>query len=391
MSFLRKKIKKTILEGLLKEKEEETKRINKKIDLPSDLQKIADRFEKNGYELYLVGGAVRDALQGKKPKDLDVATDALPNEIINILQDDHKVIETGREFNIINVVTPQGNEYEIASFRSDVSKGRRPSVKSASIEDDIMRRDLTINALFYDLNKEEIIDMVGGYEDLKKGTVRTVGDADERFEEDPLRKLRTIRFAAVSNNEIDEETSKSIKKDNDLSDISEERIREEFIKGIEKSVSTEYFLSLLDRYNMFQYILGELKISRDLGIISDDHIVVISSLVKENDTKKIRSVLNQKKYQNQEIKNITFLVSLYDLNIEENIYELKKLQQKSILSNDQIKEFGENNNMDTSLLKKFLEFELSVSGEDAMEKGLSGEEIGKEIKRREKELFSKWI
>lgn len=170
-------------------------RIKYNINLTKDIIDIKDVFIKNGYELYLVGGSVRDVLLNKTPKDYDLATNAKPDDIENILQQNgYKTIATGKAFGVINVIT-DSDEYEIATFRSDESKGRKPEVKiGVSIESDAARRDLRINALYYDIDTREIIDLVGGLDDLKNGTIQTVGNPQERFEEDPLRILRFFRF-----------------------------------------------------------------------------------------------------------------------------------------------------------------------------------------------------
>lgn len=178
-----------------------------RMDLPADMVKLAKIIHSAGHELYVVGGAVRDALLGKEPKDYDVATDAQPEKILQILarHPEYKTLEIGKSFGIINVITPEGNEYEVATFREDIGKGRRPdAVAFTTIENDVKRRDLTINALFYDIAKGEVVDFVGGIEDIKNGVVRAVGDPTERFDEDRLRILRVIRFAARMGAGMDE-------------------------------------------------------------------------------------------------------------------------------------------------------------------------------------------
>ena len=170
-------------------------RIPFSISLPEDILQIKDVFKKNGYKLYVVGGAVRDALLGKQQKDFDLATDAIPDRVEEILAEaGFKTLPTGKAFGVINVFTDSG-EYEIATFREDQTKGRKPEVKlGATIESDAARRDLRINALYYDIDSNEIIDLVGGIADIKNNTIQMVGNPQERFEEDPLRILRFFRF-----------------------------------------------------------------------------------------------------------------------------------------------------------------------------------------------------
>jgi tRNA nucleotidyltransferase/poly(A) polymerase len=140
-------------ELLLKESEI---RVAKNISIPDDIRKIQKVFKANGKALFVVGGAIRDALLGRKPKDWDLATDATPDEVILILKPQQfitNIIETGKAFGVINAFT-DNDEFEVATFRKDSSAGdgRRPdSVEFADIATDVLRRDLTINALFFDL------------------------------------------------------------------------------------------------------------------------------------------------------------------------------------------------------------------------------------------------
>ena len=187
---MKNQIKQILREGLILEQ-----RIKFNIDIPQDILQIKDVFKKNNFKLYVVGGAVRDALLNQIPKDFDLATDAVPDKVEEIMaKAGLRTLPTGKAFGVINVFTDQG-EYEVATFRSDETKGRNPEVKlGVSIETDAARRDLRINALYYDIDTHEIIDLVGGLDDLKNGTIQTVGNPQERFEEDPLRILRFFRF-----------------------------------------------------------------------------------------------------------------------------------------------------------------------------------------------------
>jgi tRNA nucleotidyltransferase/poly(A) polymerase len=170
-------------------------RIKFDLVIPEDIKLIQSVFKENGFKLFVVGGAVRDALLGIEPKDFDLATDAVPDKVEEMMKAAGlNTIGTGKAFGVINVFTSDG-EYEIATFREDTTKGRNPEVKlGATIESDAARRDLRINALYYDLDTNEIIDLVGGVDDLKNGEINMVGNAQERFEEDPLRILRFFRF-----------------------------------------------------------------------------------------------------------------------------------------------------------------------------------------------------
>ena len=206
------------------------KNIPFKIELPEDIYQIKKEFDKAGKKLYIVGGAVRDLYQNRKPHDIDLVTDAQPDESKQILKGKFNVSdEQGKSFGVLRIFTedePAG--YELATFRKDISKGRDTKGndvkveigKHITIEDDVKRRDLTQNALFYDIDKGEIVDLVGGIEDIDRNVISAVGDASQRFIEDRLRILRTFRFASRNKSKISQSTINAIIKDKRLRNIS---------------------------------------------------------------------------------------------------------------------------------------------------------------------------
>jgi tRNA nucleotidyltransferase/poly(A) polymerase len=354
-------------------------------------------FKKNGYKLYVVGGAVRDALLGKTPKDFDLATDAVPDTVEEMMNDaGFKTLPTGKAFGVINVFTDQG-EYEVATFRNDIGSGRRPdSVEFTNIEGDVKRRDLTINALFYDIDSKEIVDLVGGVDDLKKGVVRTVGAPEDRFGEDRLRILRAIRFAGRFGSDLDPATDMALQKDSSLEGISGERIRDEFIKGIISAKSLKKYMEMLDKYDLFKWVLPNLLLNKKAYLNKsgkvDNYIVELASLLKDNEIDLLRRKLNEFKYSSDEIKTIVFLISLLKLNVD-TAYLLKKMQQTAEVSDKQIREFGEKENIPEKLLNAFEQFRLTVSGPEAMEKFdlKPGPELGKAIQKMETSNFQKLL
>jgi len=377
-------IRNRIREGLITEN-----RVKFNLTIPSDILEIKDVFVKNGFKLYVVGGAVRDALLGKTPKDWDLATDANPDQVEAIMaKGGFKTIPTGKAFGVINVFSDT-DEYEIATFRKDIGSGRRPdAVEFTTIDQDVKRRDLTINALFFDINTNEIVDLVGGISDLKKGIVRTVGAPEERFEEDRLRILRAIRFAGRFGSELEPNVDAALKKDASLDGISPERIRDEFLKGVKTTKTINQFLGLLDKYNLFNDVFKGLSVSKNF-LEERDPIVLLAWLLKDNDPHKLGKVLNKLTYSSTEVKAITFLVALQQFNNPEDVFVFKKQQVNAGLSDEQIRKFGRFINLDSKMLDAFIDFRLSVTGADAQkELGVeAGPEMGKAIKQLETEKF----
>lgn len=202
------------------------------MQIPSQINKALEILRNNGFEAYLVGGCVRDALLNKTPDDYDITTNALPNETAQCFNGFH-VIQTGLKHGTITVVI-EHMPVEITTMRIDgeYSDCRRPDsvTFTRNIKDDLARRDFTVNAMAY--GKEEILDFFGGKEDLDKGIIRAVGDAQLRFNEDALRILRALRFASKLGFEIEKNTAKAVHKLKFLlKNVSVERIFTEF-KGI---------------------------------------------------------------------------------------------------------------------------------------------------------------
>lgn len=235
-----------------------------KFNIPEEVSCVTNSLKKAGFEAYLVGGCVRDLFMGKKPKDWDVTTNATPEQIIPIFP------RTFYEnmFGTVAVVDEETKDsslkiVEVTPYRieSAYSDHRRPdSVKfSQNIEDDLKRRDFTINSIAYDPDSSEIIDPFGGVVDLNKSIIRAVGDPNIRFREDGLRILRAVRFHVELGFYIEPETEKSIIKNvSILKDISAERIRDEFQKIIMSGRPSDG-IELMNKLGILQYILPELQ------------------------------------------------------------------------------------------------------------------------------------
>lgn len=198
--------------------------------IPKCAKTVADELNKNGYEAYFVGGCVRDDIMGNKPHDFDITTNASPDETKKVFSD-YKTILTGEKHGTVTVVS-EGENIEVTTYRIDgkYSDSRHPEsvVFTPNVTEDLARRDFTMNAICYN---GEYVDPFGGIEDIKNKIIRTVGEADKRFEEDALRIMRALRFSSVLGFEIEEGTKNSIHKNAGLlENISAERLYSEFTK-----------------------------------------------------------------------------------------------------------------------------------------------------------------
>jgi tRNA nucleotidyltransferase/poly(A) polymerase len=388
MKTVRKVVRRVIRESFLLE--DAAERIPFGFDLPQNVLELSSVFHRNGFELFVVGGAVRDMILGKEPKDWDLVSDATPDEVESMLGDKYRTIPTGKAFGIITVVMPDGEEYEIARYRTDLGKGRRPEsgVEFSTIDQDVKRRDLTINALYYDIAKQEIIDYVGGVADIKGGNVKTVGSASERFGEDRLRILRAVRFAARFDSQLDPEIQKALKADNSLEGISKERIRDEFLKGIQSAKYVVKFLETLDRFGLLVQILENMEYDGSYFIEERDPIVLLANLLKDNSASDVKAGLTEQRYTLDEISRIAFLVLFrsFDPSV---VVKMKKFQKSSGITDEQVLEFAKWNSLGMKPVNAFLRFGFSVTGDELMSQGFKGRELGQEMERRETENFMK--
>src|SRR2546430_3665697 len=226
--------------------------------MESAARSIAHRLRERGHVAYFAGGCVRDLLRGQAPKDFDIATDARPEVVQKMFPRTYAV---GAHFGVI-VVLENDFQFEVATFRSDGAylDGRHPvEVRFATAEEDAARRDFTINGMFFDPEKDEVIDYVGGRQDLERRLIRAIGDPAQRFAEDRLRMLRAVRFATVLGFEIDPATWGAIVASAvSITQISAERIREELVK-IFLSPNRAGGWDLLDASGLMGAILPELE------------------------------------------------------------------------------------------------------------------------------------
>ncbi|MDJ0521289.1 MAG: hypothetical protein QNJ90_04370 [Planctomycetota bacterium] len=210
---------------------------------------VVRRLQREGHEAYLVGGCVRDLLAGLEPKDFDVATDARPNRIKRLFRSARVI---GRRFRLVHIRFPGDHVIEASTFRGDPSRhvappeserrdGRRPDWRASAenvfgtAEEDANRRDFTINALFYDPMKHEVIDWVGGLEDMEQGVIRCIGEPPTRIDEDPVRMLRAVHFAQRMDFQLEPQLQDAIRAQAEcLADASQARLYIELVKMLSR-------------------------------------------------------------------------------------------------------------------------------------------------------------
>lgn len=206
---------------------------------------VLDTLVKAGFEAYLVGGSVRDLLLGREPKDFDVATNAKPEEVHHLFRNCRLI---GKRFRLAHIYFKQ-EIIEVATFRKQSKKGQNGLLKRdnayGTLKDDVWRRDFTLNALYYDIKKNHIIDYTNGLTDLQQGIIRIIGNAETRYREDPVRILRAIRFAAKLGMSLEEKTVKAITKTHSLlADIAPARLLDETHKLFNSGNAVSTFAAL---------------------------------------------------------------------------------------------------------------------------------------------------
>jgi poly(A) polymerase len=219
---------------------------------------ICEMLQRNKHQALLVGGCVRDLLLGHAPGDYDVATDATPVEVAGLFPES---VAVGAQFGVI-LVPKDGLKVEVATFRSDVgyTDGRHPDsvVYAKTAQEDVQRRDFTINGLLMRHNTAEVLDFVGGQEDLRSGVVRAIGDPDKRFAEDKLRMMRAVRFAARFGFKIEPATLGAVRRQvKEIQQVSSERLREELTKMLTEGAARRAF-ELLEETGLLGQVLPEI-------------------------------------------------------------------------------------------------------------------------------------
>lgn len=375
--------------------------IDQPIQVPEPVREILRTLNENGYEAYIVGGCVRDALLGLEPKDFDITTSALPEQVKSLFSN---TVDTGIQHGTVMVIK-RGVGYEVTTYRIDgeYKDGRHPEsvTFTRSLAEDLKRRDFTINAFAYDPEKG-IVDLFDGIGDLNDRLIRCVGDPNARFSEDALRIMRAVRFSAQLSFRIETVTLAAIAKYvKNLEKVSMERIRVEFEKtlmsahpekvnqyklfGISAYIIPDYELAdkcfreeSVDLYHAFQ---GEEQQVKELRL---------AAFLKELSPEEAKAALRDMKYDNKTIAKVSGIIRFKDQHLRPEKRQVKQMMHlmgdeifEAVLSYRDAEKKGSADEI-LKLRKEILDQEepyeithLAVNGNDLMEAGVpKGTQIG---------------
>lgn len=370
---------------------EKTQEKIKNISLPTHILRLMQRFEDAGEEVYLVGGSLRDLLLGRTPSDYDLATSALPEKTKEIFSD-HRVITTGLKHGTVTVMEER-EAVEITTFRIDGSytDARHPDgvTFTRRIQDDLSRRDFTVNAMAYH-PKLGLVDPFFGQEDLEKKILRTVGEPSLRFSEDALRILRAFRFSAQLGFEIEEKTLAGCGKSKlGLTKVAKERIATELLRLLLSEEPSSALKKMIETGVIF-FVLGDTipseKILVHLNEMPAKDTARLGFLLSEFDRETVNGVLKSLKYSNKQITGACAVATgakqkicspseVRKLSATCGIYAEDACRASVLLQNSpkEALQWIKENQASTSIS------DLKISGRDLMAIGMVGREIGETL------------
>lgn len=386
------------------------------IEMPQEVKAVIRRIEQSGFEAYAVGGCVRDCILGRAPQDWDITTSALPEQIKAVFE---RTIDTGIQHGTVTVMIGK-NGYEITTYRIDgeYKDCRHPEQVefSASLKDDLKRRDFTINAMAYN-DRDGLVDEFEGVKDLERGIIRCVGDARERFTEDALRMMRAVRFSAQLGFEIEQNTYSAISElAPSISRVSMERIQAELVKTL-MSEHPDY-VARYQQTGLFSHVLPEVgkllasKYSKSVFSMLKNSgrtpVLRYAALLNTLEPDTARAVLRSLKLDNYTVEHAVKLVANSKTVIEENEPAVREALHKYgrelmlmmfeheraiIASKEEITgiKLSERRRHLTVLMAMCDEItargdcisvkDLDITGNDLMEYGLKGVEIGRTLNK----------
>jgi len=280
--------------------------------VPANVVDVCDKFAESGFEAVAVGGAVRDVLRGAEPGDWDIATNAHPDEILKLFR---HTIPTGLQHGTVTIVTGRGIEshIEVTTYRGEgaYTDARRPDsvVFGVPLQEDLARRDLTVNAIAYDVAKEQIFDPFDGVADLHAGVLRSVGVAVDRFTEDGLRVMRVVRFAAQLGFALEPDTEAGIRPAlPSLAKVSRERVSAELRKLL-GAPKPSRGLALAHRTGILETILPGLALDLEAPDRVDPSVRLAALFAPVADRKRVNDTLKALKFSNAEAEQAAALVA----------------------------------------------------------------------------------
>lgn len=365
-------------------------------NLPQIVLNILKELEQSGFQAYIVGGCVRDLLLGNQPKDWDFCTSATPDEMIGVFKNQYKILTYGKEYGTITLHI-EGENYEITTFRkeSGYHDYRRPDIVEFTdqLEEDLSRRDFTINALAYGLS-DCVIDIFGGHDDLKNGVIKAVGIPEVRFKEDSLRILRALKFASRYRFRLDHKTAEAMKKLVFLiKEVSCERITDEIIEMIQCNFFYDA-LQLLQHYKIFDSLgfqLNFMKYTDRINHLSQKLTIRVSALLyiigKNFAAENIKFFCMRKTEKSKILVIMEYLmVNIFSFNRVKTkimIRDIDPLEIKhfiklySILHKVEVsRAYMEEIEKILSQNKLLFKRELVINGHDLLARGFKGKEIG---------------
>lgn len=294
------------------------------MQIPQAVDRIIGTLERAGFEAYAVGGCVRDTLLGRSPEDWDITTSARPEQVKELFR---KTIDTGIQHGTVTVLMDRSG-YEVTTYRVDgeYEDGRHPKsvAFTASLTEDLKRRDFTINAMAYS-RKTGIVDEFGGMEDLRRGVIRCVGKAKDRFSEDALRILRAVRFSAQLGFSIEEETMEAVKEiAPNLAHVSKERIQTELTKLL-RSPHPER-IGLVFETGMAPYVSAHFPHAENTvsAVYSAEKHVRWAALLRGLEEKEAAQILKELKLDNDTIARVKILVDWHRRPLPPDKYQLRR-------------------------------------------------------------------
>jgi len=357
------------------------------IKLPEYVEELINLLNKNNYEAYVVGGAIRSYLLHEEIHDYDLTTNALPDEMKEVFKD-YPTIETGIKHGTLTVLINH-HPIEITTYRKDdeYQDHRHPNTVTftSALQEDCARRDFTINALCYN-HQDGLKDFYNGLEDLNNHIIRCIGDAHKRFDEDALRILRALRFAARLNFMIEENTKQAIFNQYQLLEyISEERIHEELLGFLNAKSSPKYIEEFKEVFDLIIPELKDVNCNIDKLYSVDNAYIKLSILLTNINSP--NTILNRLKCSNKEIKDITLPIKFKDfsLNTKRDLKQLMRNYSSDILNYLAYRHALDTNFNYEEIVKNYHEIidnnecysikQLAINGNDLINLGYKGKQI----------------